>query len=84
MDHVHHWRCFGTEQLICDCNTITSIKDLLANTESGVERRTKIKLLSKQLFAGELKKAAHDEAYAWVRRNSAGALEPMTAQGTLL
>lgn len=84
MEHVHKWRCFGTDKLICDCNTVTSIKDLLANTETDTAKQTKIDILSKQLFAGELKKAAHEEAYVWVRRNSAGALDPMTAQGMLL
>lgn len=73
--HIHKWHCFKDDLVTCeagDCNTIIKIADLLANTEQTTAKITKVQLLSKQLFAGELKKPAHESAYAWVRQNSAG------------
>lgn len=82
-NHLHKWHCFHDTKLICnDCKTVTDIKDLMANTESATAIKTKLEVLSKQLFAGELKKAAHDTAYAWVRQHNPEALP--VKQGVLV
>ena len=73
-EHRHKWEVFkGTNKLICHlngCETVSAIDVLLANTVADTRRQTKIDVLSSQLFARELKKDAHDAAYAWVRANS--------------
>lgn len=84
IEHIHRWRCYRADLVTCDaagCNTIVSISDLIANTEQEVAIKTKTKILSRQLFAKELKKAAHDRAYAWIRQNTNGVVD---TQGVLL
>lgn len=77
-DHSHRWEGMADgKRLACHgCHTVTTIKDLLANTAAAAAHNAKIQLLSKQLYAKDLKKEAHDAAYAWVRQN--------VTEGTLL
>ncbi len=80
--HFHNWHCLRDDFVICDsCNTTTRIRDLLANTETETIKQTMIQLLSRQLFAKDLKKKAHDKAYAWVRQNTSGVVD---TQGRLV
>lgn len=73
--HRHDWRGFLGNMVKCNgCNTVTEIRDLLANTETEAIKQTKIAVYSRQLHAGHLKKTAHDEAYAWVRKYNPEAL----------
>lgn len=70
--NTHSWEilrgAIDGKHLICHpCGTVTTINDLLFNTETEATKKAEIKLLSKQLFAGDLKKKAHDEAYVYVR-----------------
>ena len=82
-DHYHSWECLRDTKVICNgCNTVTELKDLIANTEYEIQKQTKIQVLSAQLFAQELRKPAHDKAYAWVRQNNPDALP--VAQGVLI
>lgn len=81
--HLHNWHCLRDDFVICEaCDTTTHIRDLLANTETEAIKQTKIAVYSHQLFAGHLKKTAHDEAYAWVRRDNPEALP--AKQGVLV
>ena len=81
--HKHDWRGFLGNKLICHgCNTITEIRDLLANTETEAIKQTRIAVYSHQLHAGHLKKFARGEAYAWVRQHNPEALP--AKQGVLV
>ncbi len=72
-EHTNHkWEILRSAHdnyhLICNkCNTVTTISDLLENTEAATENKTKLSLLAEQLYAGDLKKRAHDIAYYYVR-----------------
>lgn len=72
-DHIHSWTILAApDKLQCrKCDTVSTIATLLSNTAADAAKATKLHILSKQLFAGELKKPAHDAAYMWVRTNSA-------------
>lgn len=86
-NHVHKWECLRGTLLTCnqvDCNTVTEIGDLLANTVASTKLQTKIDVLAAQLFAGELKKDAHGKAYAWVRQHSPDTMKPAHRQESLL
>lgn len=82
-DHYHSWECLRDTKVICNgCNTVTELKTLVANTELAAKKEAKVQLLSSQLYAQELRKPAHDKAYAWVRQNNPDALP--AAQGVLI
>jgi hypothetical protein len=75
-------------RLICAiprCDTISDLDTVIANTRADAARTEKINILSKQLFAGDLKKKARDDAYAWVRANAPDRTVDLTSkQETLL
>ena len=73
-EHVHKYQTIDKNNLICNsCNTVTPIDILLENTEKAARKSERIKVLSDQLFARELKKDAHDKAYAWIMQNTGSA-----------
>ena len=84
-NHIHKWEVFKCpDKLSCsrdNCRVVTDINTLLRNTEDKAAHESRVKLLSDQLFRGQLKKKAHDEAYAWLMFNNS---EPENAQGSLL
>lgn len=77
-DHTHSWQVFPDPNkmryfLQCTdpkCNTLITINDLIANERQDAANEAKVKLLNEQLFKRELKKPAHDAAYAWVIAHS--------------
>lgn len=69
MEHRHRWKCWHDTTLVCErsCNVAIDIKDLIANERADAAQESKLKLLSEQLFAKDLKKPAHDKAYIYLR-----------------
>jgi hypothetical protein len=83
--HRHKWECLRDTKVICHgCDTVSEITDLLESCAASAATASKVNVLSGQLLAGELRKEAHEKAYAWVRRINPEAIKPMTQQGTLL
>lgn len=83
-NHRHKWRCFKGTLLICDCDTVTEISDLLASNEAKARIESKVEVLAKQLFGGELKKEFHRQYYAWVIQNNPDMIKPTNIQESLL
>lgn len=85
--HIHKWHCHAhrTDMLICQgCNTVTKISVLVDNTAAKARKEEQLDILTRQLYARQLKKTAHDKAYQWVRKNSRGFELPVEKQGALL
>ena len=84
----HNWvGMTDGKRLAChNCHTVTEIRVLIDNTATAAAHKAKINLLSKQLYARELKKDAHDAAYAWIKHNTpAGTLlEPEPSKQSVL
>ena len=61
-DHVHIWKLTGINRVMCGgCNTVSDIPTMLKNVAAEAAKEARLKLLSSQLYARELKKAAHDK-----------------------
>lgn len=71
-EHKCNWSMIpGTNRLICNkCNVVSDIDTLLANATASAYKKAQVDLLSRQLYARDLKKSARDKAYAWVRSNT--------------
>ena len=69
-EHTHSWVILkGTQNLPCtkkDCNTVSDLMTVLQKTAKAAATAGKLELLVEQLRKRELKKAAHDAAYALV------------------
>jgi hypothetical protein len=74
--HVHKWECLRTDKLICHrCNTVAEIDTLITNNRNDAYLKAKVDILSKQLYAGDLKKDAREKAYAWLMEHSPDAIK---------
>jgi hypothetical protein len=73
-DHTHDWRVHSEpDKLRCirrGCNTVSPIDIAIANAEATAAHQMKVTILNNQLFKRELKKPAHDAAYAWLIAHS--------------
>lgn len=70
-EHIHSWVTTGKHnQLICtdhECQTISTVDTVLNNTAIAAAKAARLEVLITQLRNGDLKKASHDQAYAYVR-----------------
>lgn len=63
-NHIHNWKPTGINRVMCGgCNTVSDISTMLKNVAEEAAKEARLKLLSAQLYARELKKAAHDKYY---------------------
>lgn len=85
-NHIHNWKPTGINHVLCGgCNTVSDIPTMLKNVAAEAAKEARIKLLSTQLYARELKKAAHDKYYQEVIRDSKNPIaKAIDAQETLL
>lgn len=74
--HVHKWECLRVDKLICHrCNTVAEIDTLITNNRNDAYLKAKVDILSKQLYAGDLKKDAREKTYAWLMEHSPDAIK---------
>ena len=67
--HVHKWECLRAD------NTVAEIDTLITNNRNDAYLKAKVDILSKQLYAGDLKKDAREKAYAWLMEYSPDAIK---------
>lgn len=86
MEHYCSWSPIGVNRVICHgCNTVNDIPTMLKNVSAEAAKEARVKLLSTQLYARELKKAAHDKYYQEVIRETKSPIaKDIDAQETLL
>lgn len=69
-EHIHQWATSDKPNiLICknkNCKTVADLSTVLHNTSVEAAETAKVELLVAQLYAKDLKKTAHDNAYAYV------------------
>lgn len=69
-EHIHQWVTSDKPNiLMCkkkDCNTAADLSTVLYNIAVNAAETARIELYCAQLYAKDLKKSAHDKAYAYV------------------
>ncbi len=85
-NHIHNWKPTGINRVMCSgCNTVSDISTMLKNVAAEAAKEARVKLLSSQLYARELKKAAHDKYYQEVIGYTSGPInKTLEIQETLL
>ena len=85
-EHHHNWQPTGINRVLCSgCNTVSDIATMIKNATADAAREARTKQLSEQLYARELKKAAHDKYYQEVIRETKSPIaKAIDAQETLL
>lgn len=83
--HIHKWRTSSKpDMLVCSCDTISALDDVLHNVALQSAFNEKVKLLGSMMFNHELKKAAHEKYYAWLKYQNSTESRKVTDNQTRL
>ena len=87
--HRHSWQHLTGTKFECryrECGIVSDLETITANVKAKAELDTKVSVLAKLLFAGDLRKSAHEREYAWVKAHTPDGtvIEPKDNQESLL